>query len=217
VPHVPLAQLEEWFHGHYRQVGETVVALPHALEFMNFCRGRGVRSFLLSTLHQDHFQGQAERSGLGGYLERQYLGVWDKRRKIHELLSENGLEARETLYVGDMQHDVETARFGGTFSCAVLTGYNTLNQLREAAPDLITDRNLLFHGGLVRCLPGSLTQEKTSPNAASNEGSPLGRPRRPPKGPNPAGRSPRNPGWEGNSDLTPTEGSLKLSATFHET
>jgi len=43
------------------------------------------------------------------------------------------------LFVGDMQHDIETARHGGIFSCAVLTGYNRLNQLRAVEPDLIVE------------------------------------------------------------------------------
>ena len=65
--------------------------------------------------------------------------MWDKRQKIHEILEENGLAPEETLFIGDMQHDIETARHGGIHSCAVLTGYNTLEQLRAAKPDLIVE------------------------------------------------------------------------------
>jgi ADP-ribose pyrophosphatase YjhB (NUDIX family) len=43
------------------------------------------------------------------------------------------------LFIGDMQHDIETAHHGGIHSCAVLTGYNTLDQLRAARPDLIVE------------------------------------------------------------------------------
>jgi phosphoglycolate phosphatase len=38
-----------------------------------------------------------------------------------------------------MKHDIETARHGGVHSCAVLTGYNTLDVLRSAQPDLIVE------------------------------------------------------------------------------
>jgi ADP-ribose pyrophosphatase YjhB (NUDIX family) len=43
------------------------------------------------------------------------------------------------MFVGDMQHDMETARQGGVFSCGVLTGYNRLEQLRASGPDLIVE------------------------------------------------------------------------------
>src|SRR5262249_48592209 len=73
------------------------------------------------------------------YLDKPYLGVWDKRKKIHDILEENQLQPDETLFIGDMQHDIETARHGGIHSCAVLTGYNTLDQLRAAEPDVIVE------------------------------------------------------------------------------
>jgi phosphoglycolate phosphatase-like HAD superfamily hydrolase/ADP-ribose pyrophosphatase YjhB (NUDIX family) len=138
-PHVPLAQLENWFHSRFRQVQDSVCALPHAREFLEFCRAAGLRTFLLSTVHRDHFAVQAASTGFGPFLDKPYLNVWDKREKIHEILEENGLAPDETLFIGDMQHDIETARHGGIHSCAVLTGYNTLEQLRAATPDLIVE------------------------------------------------------------------------------
>src|SRR5262245_25260014 len=138
-PHVALPQLEDWFHSRFRQVQDSVCELPHAREFLEFCRARGLRTFLLSTVHHDHFAVQTATTGFAAYLDKPYLGVWDKRQKIHQILEENQLEPNETLFIGDMQHDIETARHGGIHSCAVLTGYNTLDQLRAAEPDFIVE------------------------------------------------------------------------------
>jgi phosphoglycolate phosphatase len=138
-PGVPTPQLESWFHSRFREVQSSVCELPHARDFLEFCRARQLRTFLLSTVHRDHFAVQAAVTGFGPYLEKPYVSVWDKRQKIHEILQENGLAPAETLFVGDMQHDIETARHGGVHSCAVLTGYNTLEQLRAAQPDLIVE------------------------------------------------------------------------------
>ena len=139
VPHIPLPQLEEWFHSCFRQVQDSVCALPHAQEFLEFCRARKLRTFLLSTVHREHFAVQSAVTGFDRYLGKTYLNVWDKRKKIHEILEENQLTPEETLFIGDMQHDIETARHGGVHSCAVLTGYNTLEQLRAAEPDVIVE------------------------------------------------------------------------------
>jgi phosphoglycolate phosphatase len=139
IPHIAMPQLEEWFHGRLRQVQDLVVCLPHAREFLEFCRSRKLRTFLLSSVHEDHFQVQQTATGLAGYLDKPYVGVWDKRQKIHQILSENGLIPGETLFIGDMEHDIETSRHGGIASCAVLTGYNSLEQLRAAGPDLIVE------------------------------------------------------------------------------
>ena len=138
-PHVPMPQLEDWFHRSFKEAQTSVVELPHARDFLEFCRAKKFRTFLLSTVHADHFAVQCRVNGFDVYLDRPYTDVWDKRKKIHEVLRENSLDADETLFIGDMEHDIETARHGGVHSCAVLTGYNTLEQLRTAKPDLIVE------------------------------------------------------------------------------
>jgi ADP-ribose pyrophosphatase YjhB (NUDIX family) len=55
------------------------------------------------------------------------------------VLHENHLDPRETIFIGDMQHDIQAARHGGVHSVAVLTGFNRLEQLRAAKPDLIVE------------------------------------------------------------------------------
>jgi phosphoglycolate phosphatase-like HAD superfamily hydrolase/ADP-ribose pyrophosphatase YjhB (NUDIX family) len=139
LPGVPMTQLEKWFHERFREVQDLVEPLPHAREFLVFCRERGVRTFLLSTVHPDHWETQAARSDFGQFIERPYTGVWDKRQVIQQLIAENGLDPQATVFIGDMAHDIETAKHGGIHSVAVLTGYNKLPQLRAAAPDLIVE------------------------------------------------------------------------------
>jgi phosphoglycolate phosphatase len=153
LPNVPLADLERSFHGHFSRLQDQVAALPHARDFLLFCRGRGLRTFVLSTVHKDYFALQAGASEFDQFIDRAYTGIWDKRLKIVELLAENQLAATETIFIGDMQHDVETAKHGGVHSCAVLTGYNRLDQLRASEPDVIVEhlgelRQILERDGL---------------------------------------------------------------------
>ena len=138
-PHVPMPQLEDWFHSSFKVAQASVTELPHARDFLEFCRAKKFRTFLLSTVHADHFKVQCGVTGFDVYLDRPYTDVWDKRKKIHDILAENNLKPDETLFIGDMEHDIETAQHGGVHSCAVLTGYNTLAQLRAAKPDLIVE------------------------------------------------------------------------------
>ena len=138
-PEVPFDKLEAWFHAAFRNAQSSIVALPHAREFLEFCRAAGVRMFLLSTVHGDHFAAQNRSLGFDAFLEKPYTDIWDKREKIHDILRENNLQPDETLFIGDMEHDIATAHHGGIHSCAVLTGYNTLDQLRAAKPDLVVE------------------------------------------------------------------------------
>ena len=138
-PGVPMPRLEGWFHESFRREQHSVCALPHAQEFLEFCRAQQVRTFLLSTVHPDYWAIQSSVTGFAPFIDTPYVGVWDKRQKIHEILFDNGLKPEETIFIGDMEHDIDTARHGGIRSVAVLTGYNTLAQLRRAEPDLIVE------------------------------------------------------------------------------
>jgi phosphoglycolate phosphatase len=136
---VPLERLEERFHVRFRARQHSVTELPHAREFLKFCRGRRLRTFVLSTILGEYYSAQSTLNGFAEFIDHPYLGARDKRLEIGRLLTAHGLEPRETLFVGDMQHDIETARHGGVFSCGVLTGYNGLDQLRASNPDLIVE------------------------------------------------------------------------------
>ncbi|MDO8349136.1 MAG: NUDIX domain-containing protein [Planctomycetota bacterium] len=138
-PDIPMERLEGWFHERFREVQGSVEELPHARKFLEFCRARGLRTLLLSTMHPDHFAVQSAKNGFDQWLDHPYLGVWDKRRKIHEILLAHNLDPAETVFIGDMEHDVETAKHGGVHSVGVLTGYNTSAQLRGASPDLLVE------------------------------------------------------------------------------
>jgi len=139
VPDVALPLLEQWFHQRFPEVQDSVTPLPHARRFLEFCRQRRLRTLVLSTVTRRYYDVQARVTGFGDFIQVPYLGVRDKREKIAEILHDNRLVPDETLFVGDMEHDIETARTGGIHSCAVLTGYNTLGQLRKARPELIVE------------------------------------------------------------------------------
>ena len=72
-PHVPLAQLEIWFHGRFKEAQASVIELPHARDFLGFCRERSLRAFVLSTVHRDHFAVQTASTGFHAFLEIRYL------------------------------------------------------------------------------------------------------------------------------------------------
>lgn len=137
LPDVPLPELDAAFHGHFVQIQDDVTPLPGLYEFLDFCRASGRRLFLLSSMKREHFEVQSAKLGLAHYFEHPYVGVLDKRAKIGEILETHGLARDETAFVGDMIHDVETARHGGVMSIAVLTGYDSIEKLTPSRPDVV--------------------------------------------------------------------------------
>jgi len=57
--------------------------------------------------------------GLHSHFEAIYAGVIDKRERIGDILKAHNLAVTDTAFVGDMVHDVDTAKHGGIASVAV--------------------------------------------------------------------------------------------------
>jgi len=137
IPGVPLASLEPVFHAAFERSEDKATPLPHAHDFLAWCRAEGHRCFVLSAAHPAHLESQARAFGLDSYFEAIHAGVRDKTERIHHLLASHALEPARTTFIGDMTHDIETARHGGVHSVAVLTGYQDEAQLSGVTPDVI--------------------------------------------------------------------------------
>lgn len=135
LPEAQMVQLEHYYHSAFKLLQEDIPLLPHAREFLEFCRAEGMPLFLLSTIHAEHFEVQGGRLGVKHYFKQAYVQIIDKRKAILKLLADHDLEPSETMFIGDMQHDIDTAKHGGVVSCAVLTGYDSLAKLQKTGPD----------------------------------------------------------------------------------
>jgi phosphoglycolate phosphatase-like HAD superfamily hydrolase len=137
LPEATLEGLEPLYERFFHGLNDTIELLPGAWDFLNFCRQTGRRAFLLSTIKTSHYEIQARRNGVTEFFEVAYTGIMDKREKIREILHTHALDPKETMFVGDMVHDIETAKHGGVLDVAVLTGFDRIEKLLPARPTII--------------------------------------------------------------------------------
>ena len=136
LPDISLEELEAHFRPAFDGSKSPVTVLPHAREKLEWAMSRGLRMFVLTSMDEDAFMRQLEDFGMKGFFEETYAGVLDKREVIEQILQTHGLVKDETAFVGDMTHDVETAKHGGISSIAVLTGYHHAEVLAGVRPDI---------------------------------------------------------------------------------
>jgi phosphoglycolate phosphatase-like HAD superfamily hydrolase len=138
-PEVPQATLERIFLAKYAEYQDEIRLLPQTMAFLRFCRLREMGVYIASTVDHATYQYQTRRFGIEAYITAPYIGIEDKTQKIHQILEENRMDSRQTLFVGDMEHDIEAGKAGGIHTCAVLTGYNHAAKLLALKPDLICE------------------------------------------------------------------------------
>ena len=151
LPEVEIDALEELFTQFFTESTESVHLLPHAREFLDFCQSKGVRMFILSSARREFLEAQARDLDVIGYFEEIHASIADKRQALPEILRQHGLDPQETAFIGDMQHDVETARACGVHAVGVLTGYDPPAKLMRAEPEVV----VAHLGHLQRLLSGS--------------------------------------------------------------
>lgn len=139
LPLVPQVKLEEIFLTEYPKHHDGISLLPHTLDFLRFCERQQMGVYIASTVDSLTYETQTARFGIGHFIAKAYIGIEDKAAKIHHILDENHLDQNETMFVGDMEHDIEAGKAGGLHTCAVLTGYNDAKKLRAMEPDLVCE------------------------------------------------------------------------------
>ena len=137
LPEQSLDDLEVLFKKAFFEAEHLVQPLEKTRKFLEDAKGKGLRLFVLSSMNEEALLRQAESFGLTRYFEAIYAGVLDKREKMAEVTARFRLAGSETAYVGDMVHDIHAAQAGGVVSVAVLSGYDPVERLAKASPQVI--------------------------------------------------------------------------------
>ena len=148
LPGVPMEELEDHFREGFARSeasGVTSPLLPYALDFLEKLQSKNKRIFILSSMDAGAFDRHALELGIDHFFEATYAGILDKRNQSHLMLEKHELDALNTVFLGDMCHDVETAKHGGIASIALLTGYQNAEQLGASSPDLLVEDLSVIH------------------------------------------------------------------------
>lgn len=137
IPEAKLEDLENYYRYAFDHSNTRVTIIPHAKEFVEFCRTQGIRCFILTSMDPKAFREQATLLGMYDYFEHIHSGIHNKEHYIATLMAQHGLEPAQTAFIGDMQHDIRAAHCAGITGIGVLTGYNNPTQIAEAEPDFI--------------------------------------------------------------------------------
>ncbi len=117
----------------------TLKQFPAAKGVLELLKKKGVKVVVLSSHCQKLLEEEIVQDGFEGLSDEGDASNADKRDKVEEFVSENGIEKENTIFVGDMCHDIETARLAGIKSVAVLSGYDTREKLERENPDYIIE------------------------------------------------------------------------------
>src|SRR5690349_13786665 len=78
LPGADWAKIERLYWEKKRPLRNSIFWLPHAVEFLEFCRARKMPTFILSTISEESFRVHTGRLPILDYVTHAYVGVLDK-------------------------------------------------------------------------------------------------------------------------------------------
>ena len=114
-----------------------IKALPHGKQVLKWLKKKSIKTIVFSSHNKKLVNEEIKNYGYSELIDDAEGSIPDKRKRIEELVNKHEIERKSTLYVGDMCHDIETARLAGIKSVAVLSGYDSREKLEKEKPDYI--------------------------------------------------------------------------------
>ena len=143
-------EVDEVFNSHFRKHGFPQ-PLPNSAEAVEKLHVLGKRMVVLSSHRQQFLEEEARRFfGDKNYFVKLFGSVHNKEDEIENILQQLSFGPKETIIVGDTEHDILAGKSAGISTAAVLTGYRPKEKLAAAKPDFVINNLLeLFTLGIL--------------------------------------------------------------------
>ncbi len=136
LPGIPLVAIQNKFRELFKQVEAAPSAIPGVAPVLKELKRRGLVMAVLSS--HPYVSKETEIFFPGEkFFAHIFEDVANKIDVIHEVLERTQFSPKETLYVGDMIHDIEAGKKGDLFTAGVLTGYQSRAHLEKAGAHFI--------------------------------------------------------------------------------
>jgi len=139
-------RLEKMYEEIFYENGIRPKPFPFAGRTLTMLNKRGIKLAVLSAHPQHFLEKEIADYGFSHHFSYVFGGVHDKRKEIKNVLKKMGTDKNETLFVGDMTHDLEAGSGAGILTAAVLSGYHSREKLASREPNFIMNdlRDLRF-------------------------------------------------------------------------
>ncbi len=132
-----VAELKKQFYDFYNKQNFKPKAFKETKPALEFLKKNKIKMIVLSAKKQFFVKKELQQLSLKKYFTAIYGTVKDKSAVINKILKKHNFNPKETVYVGDMTHDIDAGKAGNVKTIAVLTGYQPKKKLEKSNPDYI--------------------------------------------------------------------------------
>jgi phosphoglycolate phosphatase len=130
-------KIDELYVSIFRKLGRRPELFPYTKRTLRWLDRKGVELALLSSHPRELLMKEIDGNGFSKLFTHVIGGAYDKRKSISGLVDKIGSGNEETVFVGDMKHDIEAGKLAGVLTAAVLSGYHDRETLEGMEPNFI--------------------------------------------------------------------------------
>ena len=127
-------KIDQYYFDTYRNYIHHGKLFEGVKDCLKYLKKQKIKVSIFSTVHPDMIEDLVKKFGLGPYIDYIQGCVYNKTKEMPGHLKKMRSKAEHTLYVGDMDHDVEAANKNKVMSGAVASGYHGLERLMDEKP-----------------------------------------------------------------------------------
>lgn len=134
----PKEELDKYFLEEFTKLGEPKLFLgvKGSLETL---KKKGFNMIILSSHQQPKLEKEIENNGLNGCFLEVIGSTHDKLKVIKDIVRTHKFSSEETVYVGDMVHDIKAGKKADLKTVGITWGFQDRSRLGKASPDFLID------------------------------------------------------------------------------
>lgn len=134
--YLPNLTIEEEQIAYKKAIASSPKGKPFSdiVEVIKDFKTKGIKMFVLSSDFPETLLPEIKSFGLDNIFTSVITNVHDKSEGLRELIKAHNLKLKETIFIGDSNHEIEESQQAGVHAGAVTWGFSTKKRLKALKP-----------------------------------------------------------------------------------
>ena len=119
------------------QIAGNAELYPEVKNVLKKLYDKEIKMVVMSSGPQEKIIADAQKHGILNYFQEINGNILDKTEEITGILQRNGFKPKETMCVGDMNHDIEAGKKAGATSVGISWGHKSKEMIEISNPDYL--------------------------------------------------------------------------------
>lgn len=136
-PHISFSEVDQLYFDHFKRRSKRAKLYSQVLDFLKLAKKKKINLYIFSTVKKDLLEELLEKFKIDSSFKKVFGGIIDKEKELVRIINQLKIDKSQTIFIGDLDHDIKSAQKAKIYSGAMTHGYYSLDRLVKSSPDFI--------------------------------------------------------------------------------